>query len=526
MNEGQPVANFVPTILAKYSPENPEEPLRLLLGVQLGATRKTLVWLADQLDRLNFERELPGCICRDQRGRSTKSLLASYIRMQLGETDLPNGIYIARTGWSLIDGEHKFVIGDTASQVTAGQYASCSPPANLMDGDAVNLRFAVDQTLTADAATEALLRAMIAHPDVYLPVWGYSLFAVMRSFLKDSGLPTACILYLIAPQGFGKTTVAKRLCQLFDDNSGMMADVYDAGSSVAAMRNVLMQARDRPILFDDVFIGTNKTKQRERRDNAAVLLRFAANETPLTKMHGKHETSVTCAASLIVTGEIPFEARSDVTRCVIVRIAHQLTGDTDKLRAVAATAMRGFLTWFGAHYATARLQIQRDFDGFIAEYRTKNEPRVQKSLFELHWLLGSFFDYAQEIGAIAASARQQLIAAAERALTQVWENIQRELRRIENRPPTLAEAIAVGIRSGTLPAFQHRGCACVRTENLTNYLQQLYRRSDLSDSCVTAALRQSNLLALDNTGKSTKKVNGERCLCIPLSCLPLGFTAS
>lgn len=354
-------------------------------------------------------------------------------------------------------------------------------------------------------AVESLMRIMLAHADVYLPIWGFSLFSIMRSFLQGCGLPTSCILYLMAPQGYGKTTAAKRLCQLFNDSNGMIADVYDAGSSAASIRNILMQARDRSVLFDDVFIGTNKVKQRERRDTAATLLRFAANETPLTKMVGTHEMSVSCAASLIVTGEIPLEASSDVTRCIIVRIPAPLTDTTDELRNVAATAMQGFLDWFAARYTEFHSKIQNDFNTFLIKRGSNREIRVQKSLFELHWLLCRFFEFSIDVGAVHSEDYKTLLPYAKQALAEVYRNIQRELYRINKRPPTLADAIVTGIRRKSLKRYEHCGCVCIRTDELTRYLRQIFNRSDLTDKQITSVLRQHNLLSLDRSGKSSKK---------------------
>ena len=50
----------------------------------------------------------------------------------------------------------------------------------------------------------------------------------------------------------------------------------------------------------------------------------------------------------------------------------------------------------------------------------------------------------------------------------------------------------------------------------------LYRRSDLSKQYVAALLRQNNLLSVDASGKSTKKIKGKRYLCIPISRLKPG----
>lgn len=284
VNDGNAITNFVPRIRGLYS-ANPEEPLRLLLEVtREGAPPQTIVRPAEQLDQLNFEKLIVGCISRDARGRSTRNLVATYLRMQLAQCDLPHGQCFNQTGWQQIDGQHRY-LPDPVSENRLAALPSSGPPPYLITEGASICRLSVDPTLSDATAGEQLIRTFEQHPDIYLPVWGYSLFSVCRSFLQDSGLPTACILYMIATQGFGKTATAKALCQLFDDSSGYIADVYDAGSTMSAMERALMTTRDRSVLLDDIYIGTNKAKQRERLASAAALLRFVANETKRTNLH-------------------------------------------------------------------------------------------------------------------------------------------------------------------------------------------------------------------------------------------------
>lgn len=526
LNDGEVIANFVPRIRGLYS-ANPEEPLRLLLEVtREGAPPQTIVWPAEQLDQLNFEKLIVGCISRDARGRSTRNLVATYLRMQLSQCDLPRGQYFDQTGWQQIDGQRRYLPDPAPENRLAEPPEGGSPPYLIAEGASI-FRLSVDPTLSVATAGEQLIRTFGQHPDIYLPVWGYSLFSVCRSFLQDSGLPTACILYLIATQGFGKTATAKALCQLFDDASGCMADVYDAGSTMSAMERALMTTRDRSVLLDDIYIGTNKAKQRERLASAAALLRFSANETQRTKTQGSKNVSVSCAAGLVVTGEIPMEASSDVTRCIIVHIRKKLADssnpvDLEALRHTAATAMQGFLSWFGERYETFRSRIQRDMDTQLSAVCEASNERVKKSLFELYWLLCRFADYAEEVEAISAVAKSKFVQATAYSLTQVWHNITEELRRIENLPETLREAIVSGVQQQEFYAFRHNGCLCVRLSVLTDYLQKLYRRSDLSEQYVAMWLNQCKLLSIDASRKSTKKIKGKRYLCIPISSLNPG----
>lgn len=526
LNDGEVIANFVPRIRGLYS-ANLEEPLRLLLEVtREGAPPQTIVWPAEQLDRLNLEKLIPGCISRDARGRSTRNLVATYLRMQLSQCDLPRGQYFDQTGWQQIDGQHRYFPNPAPANRLAEPPVDGSPP-YLIAKETSSYHLAVDPTMSAETAVEQLIETFMSNLQVYLPVWGYSLFSVCRSFLQDSGLSTACILYLIATQGFGKTATAKALCQLFDDSNGCITDVYDAGSTISAMERALMTTRDRSVLLDDIYIGTNKAKQRERLASAAALLRFAANETQRTKTQGSKNVSVSCAAGLVVTGEIPMEASSDVTRCIIVRIREKLADssnpvDLEVLRHTAATAMQGFLSWFGERYETFRSRMQRDMDTQLSAVREAPNERVKKSLFELYWLLCRFADYAEEVKAISAVAKSKFVQATAYSLTQVWHNITEELRHIENRPKTIQEAIVNGVQQRKFSAFRYNGCLCVRLSVLTKYLQALYRRSDLSEQYVAKWLNQCKLLSVDASGKSTKKIKGKRYLCIPISRLKPG----
>lgn len=525
VNDGNAITNFIPRIRGLYS-TNPEEPLRLLLEVTLeGAPPQTIVWPAEQLDRLNLEKLIPGCISRGTRGYSTRNLVITYLRMQLSQCDLPRGQYFDQTGWQQIDGRHHYFPDPAPENRLAEPPEGGSPPYLIAEGASI-FRLSVDPTLSVATAVEHLIRTFGRHFDIYLPVWGYSLFSVCRSFLQDSGLPTACILYMIATQGFGKTATAKALCQLFDDSSGSIADVYDAGSTMSAMERALMTTRDRSVLLDDIYIGTNKTKQRERLASAAALLRFAANETSRTKTQGSKNVSVSCAAGLVVTDEIPMEESSDVTRCIIVRLREKLADsshpvDLEALRHTAATAMQGFLAWFGERYEEFRSRIKIEMESQLAAVESAPNERVKKSLFELYWLICRFSDYAEAVGAISAIAKEKLIHATEQALTDVWHNIAKELRRIENRPETIQEAIVSGVKQQAFGYSTHKGCICVKLSALTEYLKKLYNRSDLSEQYVAALLRENNLLSIDASGKSTKKIKGKRYLCIPISSLQL-----
>ena len=110
LNDGELITNFVPRIRGLVLCRTRGAAPDLLLEVtREGAPPQTIVWPAEQLDRLNLEKLIPGCISRDARGRSTKNLVATYLRMQLSQGNLPRGSNTrTQTGWQQIDGQHRY----------------------------------------------------------------------------------------------------------------------------------------------------------------------------------------------------------------------------------------------------------------------------------------------------------------------------------------------------------------------------------------------------------------------------------
>ena len=76
----------------------------------------------------------------------------------------------------------------------------------------------------------------------------------------------------------------------------------------------------------------------------------------------------------------------------------------------------------------------------------------------------------------------------------------------------LAEVIATGIAKRQLSVTRRRGCVCVPLQTLMGYLQEVSAGKICNERQVTAALRQQDLLCMDQTGKSTCKVHGQRML--------------
>lgn len=514
-------ANFSAKVVKLYLPDHAGDGVSasptLLVQIRLarGSPTEIIVPL-DKINRLNFEREVPGCCYLTPKG---KWLVCQQLRLEVAQLlDSPSahGVLYPSSGCYFEAGSPCYVAGD--------QLISAFPQVDqssfLISDSTVHL--AADSSLSADIATERLLRTILAYPECRIPTFAFSLFAALRSFWGTIGLPTACVLYLMGEFGHGKTTLAKKLCALYDTPMGQIADFYDAQSTEAAMRDALATARDRVIILDDICYSTNLQRQRQRRDLAASLIRAAANETSRIKKCGKRTLEVPCVASLVLTGEYPMETPSDITRCIFVKVERFLQDGCENDRMVAASALAAYLSWFCRNIQVETDLLRNEYERFRKETADSNLLRLQKSIFELDFIFGSFLRFASNAGSLDEDSQKKYKMACEKVFQDAYASEAGMVRQIKEKETVrLDQIILHGAQQARFPYSIHHGCLCVRSSDLTHFLQEQLKPRNLTLVEMTTMLRSQNLLLMDHSGKSTKKVNGIRLLHlrIPIKCV-------
>lgn len=393
-----------------------------------------------------------------------------------------------------------------------------APTNALISKEVAQLHLVVDNTLTSTQASEQLLRSLFAHEEYAIPVFAYTLYGMLHSIWSEANLPTACVLNLIGTQGFGKTTLARNFCALYDDSTRHIADFYDAQSTPASIRNALTTAKDRIVIVDDFCKSTSPREVQKRRDLAASLLRNAANESPMSKMTGNSIVYLTCQSGLVLTGELPFEEASDVTRCVVVNVQKPLRAGNPDDRTFAATAAMSYIQWLCTHFPEELDRLRCDYHSFIEKDPTKDLWRLKKSLFQLDWVFNSFLRFAKSAGAIDDSGQMQLENAAGNVFQKILGYENALVQRIENAQPfRWKQLIVEGARQDAFPHKLKTDCICVKPEPLTKFLRIALKNSALQEQDVINKLKLQHLLLMDKSGKSTKKVSGVRMLNINIA---------
>lgn len=513
----QPITNFVPIVVRIYVPPGavpfdlvlPD--LVLSLQLQIGACRaaQTLKVPFGDLDKLDFPRQVPGCVYE---GKNGKLAAANFIRLQVGQLLKSNdrcGTYFQSSGWHIKDGKMVYIMGNEIATAAGIE----RPVGDYIDPKVSALSLVRNPELSAADAAERLINALCGYREYAFPTFAYTLYASNRSLWGEVGMPATCVLNIQGIQDAGKTQLARRFCALYkEENSIEFADFYDAEGTLAGIRPQLAFAQDRIVVCDDICMSTNPSTMAKRRRLAADLLRFAANETPFIKMNGKTEMRLTCTAGLVITGELPVEVASDITRTITLKINEDLRGRPKADRILAASALAEYLCWLCGHRDCELSRLRSDFKHFKEETKP---GRLETSLFQLSWIFDSFLRFAVDVGAIDSQAQAELSDHLTHILKKIYQDQMRDIQRIQGVQSVSWQQLAMeGAMQKAFPFHSRQGCICITPEDFTKYCRVRLDNPTLKPEAIIADLRAKHLLAMDKSGKSTKKIDGVRHLCI------------
>lgn len=492
--------------------EAPASTWKLQLGVKHGAQLQRVQIGFEEIDSVNLEKHT-SCTYASQEERKKVNKDLREMVQEAMQTDEKVLYYPAESGWYL-EPVKAFAAG---GELLVGDVAET----NLHFKTTTNsTRIAADLSMPVDDAVLKFLERIQEHARYRIPAFAYTLMAAIRSLWHEADIPFAAVLYIVGESGTGKSTLAKNYCQLYNEADGVIADVYDGKSTVAALEAVLDNVRDRTVLFDDLCKTSDKGDYRKRKENATTLLRFVANEMKRTKRRGNQLSDAVCKAGLVITAEYPLDEESELTRCIMVQIQEPRVGGTDEDRVLAATVLRGYINWMISHVDDELASMRKKKKDFLTP-KYPGEERLTCSYKQLNWCMGSFLRFVESI--MEGGATEALGDEFNKVLYGTFEEQRRFMQQQKVRMEPLKKHIAAGITSQQLKGFQHNGFFCTQLDDLVNYLQMCTQRPEITANYVSGYLRRERLVSMDNSkeAKLTKKIQGRRYVFISLVSLGL-----
>lgn len=353
----------------------------------------------DNIDRFRIGKIDPRFVALDEDGKATDTRVQAVLKEAISQEIRQGrcGVLLNRTGWAkLPNGRH---IYNTGMQVI---------------GDAGGIEVKLSDTLPqlelTDRCTEmedkqvlqSYLRKLSREPDILILRVAHMVRSLLASMFERLGFPLRYILYLVGVQGSGKTTAANDFGLPFTDvTQNTPAPATRALSSKSAVRDFAAEYRDMSALLDDVCTSSSAETRRISTNIAAYTLRFAADRIyEAISRPGGGQRKVRCTSGLIITGEFPMQKPSDLTRCVIVEVDHQMRGKEADDRAVSSAVATRFVKHIAEHYDLISAEISSALSDFHADAVEEGGPRQQQHMGELSCSFQLLLEYARSIGAI------------------------------------------------------------------------------------------------------------------------------
>lgn len=349
------------------------------------------------LDHLQLGKLEPRLVCIDSMGRPTDKRVIAFLQLQISELlrSGSHGIAFTRHGWeTLPDGRHVYVAGDRVIG-NLGAYDCIISPAVAC----VHLPDEVE--IPDQALIRAYLNKLRRDPNILIMLSAHLVRSLLCSVFEEAGFPARYIVYLDGKYQSGKTTAATNFCMVYNQTmTGEPAFMSRVLGTCAASRDFLANSRDVVTLADDVCTSSDAETQRKSKATAAYIIRFAADRIPEYVKSGGRIIELRNHSGVVITGELPMNQASDISRCAAVWVDHQMRNGERDDRIVTAAAMARFLKYFTENYDNLSAEIRTQLCSCNPASSRDSGPRQQAILLELSCAFQLLLDFAAEIGVL------------------------------------------------------------------------------------------------------------------------------
>ena len=190
---------------------------------------------------------------------------------------------------------------------------------------------------------------------ITLPL-AFAMLVSRRDIVSDMGYPLRGGLYITAPQGAGKTTLARQMLGyvVTKQNTRNPALFMESVSTEAAVRDSLSENPGYVVIIDDLCKSSSRAIEKKRRELGSAVLRLAANEGDSAKKDKQGETQHNyCTGGIALTAEFVLDGQSELTRSIFVNITEPLELTREIQPSLTGGVLSCFADWFANNYDTA-----------------------------------------------------------------------------------------------------------------------------------------------------------------------------
>ena len=375
-----------------------------------------------------------------------------------------------------------------------------------------------------------LSRILLTQPPAVTLAASLAFFSVIRSACLQE-VDFQGVGYIMGPSAVGKTYLAKQLFGFVGETGTahfQPANVFESQTSTAGFLNAMTDARDLPIVLDDIALSGSRDSQRKRADLAANIIREGANAAKIVKSGpGSQRRNAECLSTVIITAELSLQALSELNRCILIPIRDPLNLPDALTPKLMGSSILAFLRYFIAlHNSSGR--IYWDLCAILSPNSPNPDQRVLKNFDVLHCVMDLVLCAARQEG-LEEKEHICLRKHLQKGVLQSFNTYLQEKKRILSTIPqgNLAWIIQKGLFidkafklkkcrnykklekliSRSCDGIWWKGSLCLFPKALELYIQRQNGYADYSTKRIGKELALLDLLHLHNESTYTVKIH-------------------
>lgn len=350
-----------------------------------------------------------------------------------------------------------------------------------------------------------------------------------------AGVTPRFAMYLVGPSMMKKTTLAKLIGVTYNRTSPDCPQLVNLLSTNAAVHHRVSALADCCNIADDLNASESKAEMRRREERVSEIIRTAGNASGREHMEGKSTVPQLPRGVPIITAEYGLTAYSTMARCITLHLDSHVDNkpltELQKMPTALSTFWYHFLRWVCERYGSIVSFIRTAF----AKYRESAQQvlgmdRLADSYSVLDIGVDILTTYMQEMDSAHYSAIKSVRHIFVLSLGSVYEKQVQQLKvlRQSTDQARFSKMLADLYYNGRLDLRKKKrlGPGCdgagsktflyLTTDRLAAEARRYFHDNTIAPKAITAELRKNGLLEMDQSGRSTKKINGVRYLHIPI----------
>ncbi|NLB32672.1 MAG: hypothetical protein GX818_02745 [Tissierellia bacterium] len=463
-----------------------------------------------------------------------KKHLSAIIQWQVVNGNVLNEIPVYnQMGWGMFYSNPSYLAGKTlitSSGIVSNDKYKCE--------DALkDYILEIDTSLDVLDTAKYIMNMMLIAPGVSDILVANLISGLLRDMFVKVGIIPRFVCYLVGAPQTRKTTIACHTSSIYNRSTNDEFLLINLLSSSSAVHRSISRLKDCCYIVDDLYKTDRKQDMQIREARLSEVIRTIGNNAGKATTKGKEINKIPPNCNVVCTAEYLLEGYSTLSRCVIIRVDKAISSESlskSQLNPKAlSTFIYHFILWCCKEYNNNLNFIKMRWNKYKERraLRTNSTERQNEAGFILNTSMRLLIKYIKDNGLYDDTICNPLRDLFNKSLRDLIKRQKEDMQRIKSSNDEMRytrliaqaycnKSISLEKKKGNLSkkshGIIHKDNLCLSPEFVLHMAIDHYKDYTITTNKIHRELKKYGLLDIDDSNRSTKKINGIRLLHIPI----------